>query len=144
VTPFPPPERQRQWLGTHADSVPTRYVFDHAPADDLRERIAAWLRFHGFNEGIVCATPGWIERDPVEYVVRAQVYARAPDGIGRLFDRREVEEHRSEGPPLPFPDIPDGQWFAMVATDQDDPVRMTVIVTRDPIVINTTRLETPT
>lgn len=143
MTPFPPPERQRQWLGTHADSVPTRYVFDHAPADDLRERIAAWLVFHGFNEGIVCARPGWIERDPIEYVVRAQVYAHDPDQPGRrILGARTVEEHRSEGPPLPFPTIPDGQWSAMAT--HGDRVRMTVIVTRDPIVINTTRLETPT
>jgi hypothetical protein len=80
-----------------------RYEFPRLPADDLRKRIAEWLRFHGFDDGVVCGSPGWIERDPDRYAVRAEVYIRDPRG--RRFDRREVEEHRSEGPPLPFPDV---------------------------------------
>lgn len=90
-----------------------RYHFAQVPADDLRIRVAEWLRFHGIDPDHVIGRGGWIERDTTACAVRALTYPLAADGIGRDFHGREVVESRSEGPPMPFPALPPGQWLAL-------------------------------
>jgi hypothetical protein len=88
----------------------TRYGYADLPAEWLRARIAEWLRFHGINPDLV-GVPGWIEIDHDRYAVRAQVHRVAPDGIGRIYNQREVVESRNEAEPLPWPTTA-AEWLA--------------------------------
>jgi hypothetical protein len=81
----------------------TRYACDRVPADNVRLRVAEWLRAHRIEPGEVCGSPGWIEVDADTHTIRALVYGVSPDGIGRVYDRFEVVEARGEGPPAPWP-----------------------------------------
>lgn len=116
-----------------AGDVRTRYNFARVPPEPEREAIAEWLTFHGIPRDLV-AVPGWIERDPQGCAVRAKVYALAPDGIGRLYDKFDVFTSRNEAPPLAFPRV--ANWLAFAArTTYGEIVSISVDVLDGPLKI---------